>query len=140
MWNIESASRRLSPEVWRRIAEFLPRRDLKTLLHIPHVLSRIAFERVFQRIDLDLGACILAGEKVLWKNGDFYDDPDRPGLRLEKKLAQRTADIVARIVLDPSFAKLVKTVRISAGRRDASHHMAFQTSRLPKFLSYTFLM
>ena len=108
------------------MASYLPRRDLKTLLHIPHVLSRIAFELVFQRIDLHIGSCKLSGEEKYWRDGD--DDPERPGLRLEKQLVQRTADIIARIVLDPSFAKLVKTVRISASRSNRCHHMAFQTS------------
>lgn len=110
------------------MASYLPRRDLKTLLQIPHVLSRIAFEIVFQRIDLHFGTCKLSGEEKYWREGD--DDPERPGLRLEKQLTQRTADVLSRIVLDPSFAKLVKTVRISASRRDRSHHMAFQTSTL----------
>ncbi|KAI5120006.1 hypothetical protein M0805_008467 [Coniferiporia weirii] len=138
LWNIESASRRLSPELWRQIASFLPRRDLKTLLHIPHVLSRIAFEFVFETVDLHFGVCKLAGEEKVWGAAE-QDHPDRPGFRLEKQLAQRTADIIARIVLDPSFAKLIKTVRISAERRDRNNHMAFQTNMLitalPKLLN-----
>ncbi|KAH8115096.1 hypothetical protein DFH11DRAFT_1508330 [Phellopilus nigrolimitatus] len=137
LWSIESASCRLSPELWRQVASFLPRRDLKTLLHIPHVLSRIAFEFVFECVDLHFGVCKLAGEEKLWGTGD-HDHPDRPGFRLEKQLTQRTADIVARIILDPSFAKLIRTVRISAERKDKSHHMAFQTNMLatalPKLL------
>lgn len=124
LWTIESNSRRLSPEIWRQVASHLPRRDLKTLLHIPHVLSRIAFELVFTRIDLHIGVCRLANEE----GQHDINDPDRPGFALEKKLAQRTADIVARIVQDPNFAKLVKTVRISAERRDRTNHMAFRTS------------
>ncbi|EJD04668.1 uncharacterized protein FOMMEDRAFT_132624 [Fomitiporia mediterranea MF3/22] len=129
LWSIESASRRLSPELWRQIASLLPRRDLKTLMQIPHVLSRIAFELVFERVDLHIGVCRLNGEDKNWGDGD-QDHPDRPGYRLEKQLAQRTADIVARIVLDPSFAKLIKTVRISAERTDRSQHMAFRTNML----------
>ncbi|KAL5520579.1 hypothetical protein ACEPAG_9803 [Sanghuangporus baumii] len=129
LWSIESASRRLSPELWRQIASFLPRRDLKTLMQIPHVLSRIAFELVFQTVDLHIGVCRLAGEDKNWGDGDL-DHPDRPGYKLEKQLAQRTADIVARIVLDPSFAKLIRTVRISAERKDRSQHMAFRANML----------
>ncbi|KAL5478706.1 hypothetical protein ACEPAI_1983 [Sanghuangporus weigelae] len=129
LWSIESASRRLSPELWRQIASFLPRRDLKTLMQIPHVLSRIAFELVFQTVDLHIGVCRLSGEDKNWGDGDL-DHPDRPGYKLEKQLAQRTADIVARIVLDPSFAKLIKTVRISAERTDKSQHMAFRANML----------
>lgn len=132
LWTIESSSRRLSPEIWRQVASHLPRRDLKTLLHIPHVLSRIAFELVFTRVDLHIGVCRLANE-----DGQHdLNDPDRPGFALEKKLAQRTADIVARIVQDPNFAKLIRTVRISAERRDKSNHMAFRTSSCLFYTSY----
>ena len=100
-------------------------------MQIPHVLSRIAFELVFQQVDLHIGVCRLTGEDKNWGStlGD-QDHPDRPGFKLEKQLAQRTADIVARIVLDPSFAKLIKTVRISAERTDRSQHMAFRTNML----------
>ncbi len=44
-----------STEVWREIALWLPPRDLKSLLLVPHVLSRVASELLFQRIDLHLG-------------------------------------------------------------------------------------
>ena len=124
LWTIESNSRRLSPEIWRQVASHLPRRDLKTLLQIPHVLSRIAFELVFARIDLHIGLCRISKED----SQHDLSDPDNPSVALEKRLAQRTADIVARIVLDPNFAKLIKTVRISAERRDKTNHMAFRTS------------
>ena len=56
------------------------------------------------------------------------DDPDRPGFKLEKWLVQRTADIVSRIVLDPGFARLIKTIRVSATPRDKTQHMAFGSS------------
>lgn len=45
-----------STEVWREIAMFLPRRDLKMLLLLPHVLSRIASQLLFRKIDLHFGA------------------------------------------------------------------------------------
>ena len=37
-----------STEIWREIALWLPPRDLKSLLGVPHVLSRIASELIFQ--------------------------------------------------------------------------------------------
>ena len=49
---------RFSTEIWREVALWLPPRDLKSLLAVPHVLSRIASELLFQRIDLHL--CELA--------------------------------------------------------------------------------
>ena len=44
-----------STEIWREIAVWLAPRDLKSLLSVPHVLSRIASELLFQRIDIHLG-------------------------------------------------------------------------------------
>ena len=44
-----------STEIWRQIALLLPRRDLKTLLLVPHVLSRIASQLLFRKIDLHFG-------------------------------------------------------------------------------------
>ena len=46
-----------STEIWREIVLFLPRRDLKTLLYVPHVLSRIASQLLFRQIDLQF--CML---------------------------------------------------------------------------------
>jgi len=111
--------------VWRNIASFLPRRDLKMLLSLPHILSRIAFERVFQRVDLTLGAVstgdnmnaerfggrdefIIEDENMedarsVIDERQLYTDED---VKLEKVLHQRTADIISRIVMDPGFAKL----------------------------------
>ena len=53
-----STTPRFSTEIWREVALWLPPRDLKSLLAVPHVLSRIASELLFQRIDLHL--CELA--------------------------------------------------------------------------------
>ena len=50
-----------STEIWREIASFLPRRDLKTLLVLPHVLSRIASQLLFRKIDLHFGESVEEG-------------------------------------------------------------------------------
>ncbi|KAI0076852.1 hypothetical protein K474DRAFT_1622160, partial [Panus rudis PR-1116 ss-1] len=71
---------RFSTEIWRQIALWLPRRDLKTLLHIPHVLSRIASQLLFRKIDLFFAS-------------DKWD-------------SQRSADILTRIITDSAFANL----------------------------------
>lgn len=128
LWNIDTSNRRLSTEIWREVALFLPRRDLKTLLHVPHVLSRIAFELVFQVLDLHLGACVAEDDAP---HGDWVPEDDvlfRRDLKLEKWLAQRTADIIARIMIDPSFSRLVRKLRISASPHHRCDHMVFQTS------------
>ena len=67
------------------------------------------------------------------------EDMEEQDLKLERTLHRRTADIISRIVIDPGFAKLVKTLRISASvraypsRRGASAslgrgHLSFQIS------------
>ncbi|KLO16634.1 hypothetical protein SCHPADRAFT_901298 [Schizopora paradoxa] len=179
LWTISSASRRLSPEVWRNIASFLPRRDLKMLLSLPHILSRIAFERVFRRVDLTLGAVstsssssnsteqrreeydndfdndnmiegsVVSDEQQMQQQRQAFSTYTDEDVRLEKTLHQRTADIISRIVMDPGFAKLVKTLRVSASIRSdrrgnatagmSCNHLSFQITMfltaLPKLVN-----
>jgi len=92
----------------------------------PHILSRIAFEMVFQTVDFHFGICRVPAADSKWMQE--HDKEDLPSIQLEKSLSKRTADILSRIIIDPSFAKLVKTVRISAERRDRVDHMGFRTS------------
>jgi hypothetical protein len=47
---------RFSAQVWREIALYLPKRDLKSLLSVPHALSRIASQLIFREIDLHFTA------------------------------------------------------------------------------------
>ncbi|GJE98678.1 hypothetical protein PsYK624_149130 [Phanerochaete sordida] len=94
-----------STEVWREIATFLPRRDLKTLLVLPHVLSRIASQLLFRKIDL----------------------------HFDKEHAQQTADILTRIITDCTFASHVKTMRIFVPGRE-TFPMTFQTGMLANAL------
>ncbi|KAH9917354.1 hypothetical protein B0H21DRAFT_824468 [Amylocystis lapponica] len=96
-----------STEIWREIALLLPPRDLKSLLLVPHVLSRIASELLFQNIDLHFAS--------------------------DKWESQRSADILTRIILDTAFAKHVKTIRVFFQARDVSP-MSFQTGMLANAL------
>ncbi|KAI8996252.1 hypothetical protein BD414DRAFT_512690 [Trametes punicea] len=96
-----------STEIWREIASWLPPRDLKSLLQVPHVLSRIASELLFQRIDLHLAS--------------------------EKRESQRSADILTRIITDASFASHVKTLRVYVPGRE-TFPITFQTGMLSNAL------
>ncbi|GBE86830.1 hypothetical protein BKA93DRAFT_788175 [Sparassis latifolia] len=96
-----------STEVWREIASWLPPADLKTLLLVPHVLSRIASQLLFQKIDI------------------YFTS--------EKWESQRSADILTRIITDPEFAKHVRTLRIFYQGRDI-FPMTFQTGMLSNAL------
>jgi len=117
-----------STEIWRQIALWLPRRDLKSLLLVPHVLSRIASQLLFRKIDLHFGAssgcslhisacsaliCVLSA-------ADKFD-------------SQRSADILTRIITDAAFANLVRTLRVFVPGRDISP-MTFQTGMLANAL------
>ncbi|CDO75712.1 hypothetical protein BN946_scf184493.g10 [Trametes cinnabarina] len=96
-----------STEIWREIALWLPPRDLKSLLQVPHVLSRIASELLFQRIDLHLAS--------------------------EKRESQRSADILTRMITDASFASHVKTLRVYVPGRE-TFPITFQTGMLSNAL------
>ncbi|OBZ74801.1 hypothetical protein A0H81_05645 [Grifola frondosa] len=96
-----------STEIWREIALWLPPRDLKSLLLVPHVLSRIASQLLFQTVDLHLGS--------------------------DKFQSQRSADILTRIIVDPNFGSHVKTLRIFGPGREA-FPITFQTGMLSNAL------
>ncbi|KAI0341135.1 hypothetical protein BDW22DRAFT_1430285 [Trametopsis cervina] len=100
----------LSTEIWHEIALLLPRRDLKTLLSVPHVLSRVASQLLFRQVDLHF--------------------------TLDTKESERSADILTRIFTDPSFALHIRTLRLFAPEKKQPSTMAFQSrilvNALPK--------
>lgn len=88
-------------------------------------MSRVASQLLFQNLDLHFGAI---EEEI---QGDHWPTS---GLALagseDSRDAQRSADILTRLIIDPIFASAVRTLRIYAPSRDSS--MAFQTgSSLP---------
>ncbi|EMD35159.1 hypothetical protein CERSUDRAFT_85863 [Gelatoporia subvermispora B] len=96
-----------STEIWREIALYLSTRDLKTLLSVPHVLSRIASEFLFQKIDLKFAS--------------------------DRQESQRSADILTQFITDDNFANHVKLLRVFVPGRDA-FPMTFQTGMLANAL------
>lgn len=109
-----------SPELWREIAQFLPRRDLQTLLFVPHpVISRTASQLIFRKIDLHFSG---------WTHDDDADPwSSHSPPRGKDQDAQRSADILTRLIVDSEFASLVRTLRIYSPRRDTDSSIAFQT-------------
>ncbi|KAH9911772.1 uncharacterized protein BXZ73DRAFT_93322 [Epithele typhae] len=100
---------KFSTEIWREIALWLPPRDLKALLGVPHVLSRIASELLFQRIDMHFSS--------------------------EKRDSQRSADLLTRIITDATFASHVRTLRVFVPGRETSpmtFHTGMLSNALPK--------
>lgn len=118
---------RFSTEVWREIALCLPRHDLKSLLLVPHTLSRIASQLIFREIDLHFTASAdtpRADNRYRSVHGG-HDEQE-----LDAWHNQRSADILTRILIDPAFASQVRSLSVYAVGSDASHTLAFQTGLL----------
>ncbi|KAL0577665.1 hypothetical protein V5O48_004313 [Marasmius crinis-equi] len=120
---------RFSPEIWREIALFLPRRDLKTLLHVPNPVSNIAGQLLFRQLDLHFSGLSpeYPDEDSEWAGRDL--DRDRH--------AQRSADILARIITDNSFASVIRTLRVFSFKLDgdAGFHIGILANALPKLIN-----
>ncbi|THU83235.1 hypothetical protein K435DRAFT_784272 [Dendrothele bispora CBS 962.96] len=125
-----TALSRFSIEIWREIALFLSGKDLRTLLFVPGPLSRIASSLLFRRIDLHFGNVRHSSHPTLatssdsddesWRLGpsnnrdkrEYQDGSNRRRDISNARHAQRTADILTRIITDHSFASVVRTLRI----------------------------
>ncbi|KAG2363903.1 hypothetical protein BDR07DRAFT_1403054 [Suillus spraguei] len=120
-------SPRFSVEIWREIALYLPKRDLKSLLLVPHALSRIASQLIFREIDLHFTA-LLEPPRADNRYRYIYGDHDEQ--ELDTWHYQRSADILTRILVDPAFASQVRNLSVYAVISDPSHILAFQTGML----------
>ncbi|KAH8112135.1 hypothetical protein DFH11DRAFT_1609969 [Phellopilus nigrolimitatus] len=83
----EPAYQRAPPEVWERIARYIPRYHLRTWLHVSSFHREIAQRHIFHTLDLFFG--------------DDQMDTVNKGL-----------DLFSRVKKDPAFAKRVRTLRI----------------------------
>ena len=117
---LPKSRQRLSNEIWREIISYLPRKDLKSLLFVPHAISRIASQLLFRELNLYFGNICGGDEEIeSWKHTDNKDEDIRHALR--------SADILTRIIVDISFAGAVRTLKIYAPTHDKDGTMAFQT-------------
>ncbi|KAI5830762.1 hypothetical protein K523DRAFT_362691 [Schizophyllum commune Tattone D] len=116
-----------STEIWREIALFLPRHELRTLLFVPNVLSRVASQLLFRDVDIHLSS-----------EDDPRDDlvPSQGYPPFRKSDAERSADILTRIITDPAFAIAVKKLRIFAARDLRSGPLDFAIGMLTNALSH----
>ncbi|TFK61014.1 hypothetical protein BDN72DRAFT_485629 [Pluteus cervinus] len=128
---------RFSIEIWREIALFLPRQDLRSLLFVPHAVSRVASLILFRELDLHFCGPLEdddedgAAAEAAWDSSPSGRMAQRES---DSRHAQRSADILTRIIVDPVFAIAVRTLRIYAPRRDKDGAMAFQTGMLTNAL------
>ncbi|KAH9034270.1 hypothetical protein EDB85DRAFT_1948637 [Lactarius pseudohatsudake] len=109
---------RFSNEIWRDIASFLPRHDLRNLLLVPHVLSSIASQLLFRNVCLQFGTAQLESGFTEVAAG------------VDKWHAQRSADILTRLVSDVTYAGLVRSLTIWAPEKTKNVLTSFQTARL----------
>ncbi|KAH9067967.1 hypothetical protein EDB83DRAFT_2223030 [Lactarius deliciosus] len=113
---------RFSNEIWRDIASFLPRHDLRNLLLVPHVLSSIASQLLFRNVCLQFGTAQLESGFT-----EYAADVD-------KWHAQRSADILTRLVSDVAYAGLVRSLTIWAPEKTKNVLTSFQTAMLATVL------
>ncbi|KIY53556.1 hypothetical protein FISHEDRAFT_33079 [Fistulina hepatica ATCC 64428] len=119
-----------SAEIWREIASFVSRRDLKVLLFVPGHVSRVASQALFRKVDLHLSDSE-DEEEILNNNGPPPSQKYGPSIH-----GQRSADILTRIITDTAFACIVRRLRIFSARgpypvRDnAQGSLAFQIGML----------
>jgi hypothetical protein len=97
------------------IASFLPRHDLRNLLLVPHVLSSIASQLLFRNVCLQFGTAQL-------ESGFTEAAGD-----VDKWHAQRSADILARLISDVAYAGLVRSLTIWAPEKTKNVLTSFQT-------------
>lgn len=91
----------LPAELWYEVATWLSRPDLKTLLWVPHPLRRFACDLFFQDISLQLD---------VYDNVMLENNPDL--IELEDWHSRRSLEIITRMIISPTFARRVRTLKI----------------------------
>jgi hypothetical protein len=100
----------LPVELWRKIVSYLSRRDLRSLVSVPHVLSSIARQFLFRDVTLHLGT----GK---W-NADRAEVLFNP--EIDKWHARRSAEILCRLNSDATYASQVRSFTIWAPQRSST--------------------
>ncbi|THH20926.1 hypothetical protein EW146_g514 [Bondarzewia mesenterica] len=124
---------RFSPELWREIATYLSREDLRNLLFVPHSPSNIATQLLFRKLHLQFGTA------RYYASNPRDEDEMEQAHELDNWHAQRSADILTQVVSDPKYASLVRTLLISAPQGDENVLTTFQigmfANALPKLVN-----
>ncbi|KAA1472475.1 hypothetical protein DENSPDRAFT_183157 [Dentipellis sp. KUC8613] len=92
---------RFSAEIWREIASYLPRRDLRRCLFVPNALSTIASQLLFRNLHLQFGTSSYTTERTECEEADEWH-------------ARRNADILTFLLSDSTHALAVRELTISA--------------------------
>lgn len=108
--NFHMQTQSLPAEIWGKIASFLSRWDLRSLVFVPHPLSSIARQLLFRDISV-----------VFTTDKPDPDEEDDDGTEeMEKRHAQLSAEILSRLIADPACASQVRTLKVWAPE-DSTH-------------------
>jgi hypothetical protein len=94
----------LPPELWDRIAAFAPLAVQRRLLFVSRFLRNVAQRLLFRVVRLQFG---------VWESirpGDVAEEEDI-GV-ITENTARCTNELIERIIHDPAFAKVVKSVHV----------------------------
>ncbi|KZV63434.1 hypothetical protein PENSPDRAFT_211283 [Peniophora sp. CONT] len=119
---------RLSSEVWREVALYLSKSDLRSLLLVPHALSAIASQLLLQTVNLHFGT-----EPHRRHFTDILSQ------ELDEWHARRSAEILTHLVSDPKHACHVRSLNVFSSSTEGA--LAFQLAMLenaiPKLVNLT---
>jgi hypothetical protein len=104
-----------STEIWREIASYLLRKDLRSLIFVPHPLSSIARQLLFR----DISVVFSTRKPDL---GDEDEDEDDP-VEMENRHARQGAEILSHLITDTACASQVRTLKVWAP--EDSKHVLF---------------
>jgi hypothetical protein len=111
-------------EIWREIAAYLFRSDLRALLFVPH-LRHIALELYFQDIDLHFG--VFQPEYDQRYMTTFKCDTLQSTLHTWH--LQKSLDLMARMMRDSVFASRVKNIKICACKFGNDNNYDFEIGK-----------
>lgn len=93
---------------------YLPHKDLRTLLLLPHSLSKIASQLLFRRI------------RLLFGTAQYLDGPSPDAKAIDDWHVQRNVDIISHLMSDPTYAGFVQNLEIVAPTENKSYFSEFQ--------------
>ncbi|KAI0309640.1 hypothetical protein OF83DRAFT_1157917 [Amylostereum chailletii] len=114
---------RFSNEIWREIATYLEREDLRALLFVPHTLSAIASQLLFRTVHLHFGTSTR---------------PQGDTVELDEWHARRSAEILSHLVSNAAYASYVQSFAVFAPEKYnnlTSFQIAMVTSVLPRLVN-----
>ncbi|KAI0027261.1 hypothetical protein K488DRAFT_74681 [Vararia minispora EC-137] len=117
-WDRPLNQLRYMNEIWSQVASYLPKRDLRTVLQVPHPLSAVASGLLLQSVSLHFGS-----------QGDSKE--------LDDWHARRSAEILNHLSTNPPRAACVRSLHIfaSGGREAYAFQLAMVENVLPKLVN-----